>query len=206
MMNSSTLHSKRLLALAVALILGAGAIEMATAEDRGSASRKARGGERVTDAVMPDPEAEEGWRVTAALQEDGSWAIAGVVGLSKDEFGRNVIEVKKDGDFDTDAVLQLFVPLVELDNGEIAAGGIVNVQNNGETVTLTVREAESLDGKAVARMVTISLRVAMLGGCEGVLDNGTFTCARDATVCSNSCAVKTDNGITWCTCSAASLN
>jgi len=156
---------------------------------------------RVADAVTPEPEVGEDWRVTAALQEDGSWAIAGVVGFSKDLLGRNVIEVKKDGDFETDTVLHLFVQLVELDTGEVVAGGIVSVKNNGDTVTLTVREAAPLNGKAKAGRAKVDENVpSAADGCEGGMQNGKFVCIRHVNVCSTDCDDITVDGITLCEC------
>lgn len=168
-----------------------------------AAPRSARVSKETRIRVAPQKdEVREDWRVTAALQEDGSWAVAGVVGLSKDVLGRNVIEVKKDGDFETDAVLSLFVPLVELDTGEVVAGGIVSVKDNGDTVTLTVREVAPLDDNAKPGAgKVVEPKPQKQDGCEGGFHEGHFICIQYTEICTTICDKKDIiPGVQHCAC------
>ena len=84
--------------------------------------------------------AEEYARLNAVLSDDGHWAIAGVVALSKDADGRIVIVVKKDGDFERDMVLTLPVRVIELDSGEAFPGGITRESVGSDTLTLYMED------------------------------------------------------------------
>lgn len=108
-----------------------------------------------------------------------------------------VIEVNKDGDFETDTVLSVFVPLVELETGEIAPGGIISVKNNKDTLTLTVNGVVPYKGK-----VAQSHAPELLGGCEGALDeDGNFICVATFPDCSSwTCYKRVIQGVTFCDC------
>lgn len=138
-------------------------------------------------------------RWSATIQEDGRWAIAGVVSMTKDVLGRNVIEVKKNGDFDTDAVLVLHVPLVELDTGEVVVTGIVSVKNNLDTWTLTLRKPASSDGTIASHTKS--------NGCQGAHDeNDNFFCIQTYPDCSTSCSpgpLPGNPDVTICDCDQA---
>jgi len=127
-------------AMSVVVAVGAGVPFLAWGGDRAA---RVRPPEKVTD---PQPfggvfvVGSETSGLNSVLSEDGRWAIAGVVGLSKDPEGRIIVQAKEDGDFERDIVVTLPVQVIELDGGDIAVNGIAHVLRAGDTLTLFVED------------------------------------------------------------------
>lgn len=159
---------------------------------------RAAGKAQKRQALVEPPVVEEDdfSELNAVLLDDGYWAIAGVVGLRKDESGRTVIEVKKDGDFDRDMALTLPVPVIELEHGELVVGGIAGVSPGTDTVTLIMEN------------VTVGTVADSSGynGCEGAYcprPGGGYEFCCLLTACGTSCYKRWSGHIKVCDCSIA---
>jgi hypothetical protein len=142
---------------------------------------KARDGARIHEP-QSGTDVDEIARLNAVLSDDGHWAIAGVVALSKDADGRTVIEVKKDGDFDRDMVLTLPVHVIDLDDGETMVGGIVGVSLATDTLTIRMEDM-SLGGVAAADCNYDQLRkVCVKSTCAGSCSMGSTPESCDCSV------------------------
>ncbi len=76
--------------------------------------------------------------VAMSISADGMLELAGVIGFALDDHGVATVELKRNGDFASDPVLVLRVPIVENGEGKLVAGGILEIAPGPGTVTLTI--------------------------------------------------------------------
>lgn len=168
--------------MCLVLVVAASALSLTLGADRPRVERTDNPKKQPINTERVVTEENEFAGLNAVVLDDGYWAIAGVVGLSKDSFGRIVIDVKKDGDFDQDMVLTFPVRLIEFEDGDLVVAGIAGMSVAGDTLTLYMEDL-SLGGVAAAENCTM----LPTGKCKN------FSCTA-------SCKIVDNNGVPGCAC------
>lgn len=128
-------------------------------------------------------------RIAMDLTEDDRLRIANVRSVEIDDVGRTMLRVRAGGDFNTDPVLIISASLEFGEDGGVVVAGIDAINAFGDTVTLVLRPANSVN---VAADADCRMRIP--------LPSGTPYCSGECTVSAPDCNWAIHDGDLICKC------